>query len=500
VRSVGRFWPSALFALGTVVAYSLPGLDRVEACTLWSQSRCDAQNTAAMAIDAPASPPPRAWSFDGSGRVWGYEPGMTVWSSPALAAVDGRALLAVGNYDHTLYALDAATGESLWKFTTGGPVYAAPVFFRQADRMVVLAASTDRLVYAIDAASGRQVWVHSVEDYRPTLGGARLGAPCVGGTGDSDNAAFVSYWVWDRSLANSLQKSGVLALALADGKPLWRQELGDNELSAAIFVRTGAHGQLFLGSANGNIYALDAASGAVQWKKTELDAVRSPPAFFVSATGPLVVAGSKFGTVRGLDAATGAERWSYRTGDRITGSPAILVERGGARAFVGSYDQVLHAMDASDGSPKWRYAARGGLYSSPALSDPSGDPMVLVSGWDHMLHVVSLGTGSPVFSAFTGRPLWNVAGMDDSNWSSPVAGRIADRWMAFVGSYDGTLRALPLGAEDRAAPTLQSNRLFWLSFPLVLLPFLALAIGLTRRERRPQRARSVLNDRSRFEE
>jgi outer membrane protein assembly factor BamB len=440
-------------------------------------------------MDAPASEPPRAWSFDGSGRVWGYEPGMTVWSSPALASVEGRALVAVGNYDHTLYALDAATGESLWKFTTGGPIYAAPVFFRQADRVLLLAASTDRLVYAVDAATGRQVWVHSVEDYRPTLGGARLAAPCVGGTGDSDNAAFVSYWVWDRSLVNSLQKSGVLALALDDGKPLWRQELGDNELSAPIFVRTAGRGHLFLGSANGNVYAMDAATGAVQWKKTELDAVRSPPAFFISASGPLVVTGSKYGTVRGLDAATGAERWSYRTGDRITGSPAILVERSGARAFIGSYDRILHAVHADDGAPIWRFAARGGLYSSPALVASGGQSMVLELGWDHMLHAVALNSGESLFYAINRRPRWNVAGMDDSNWSSPAAGRIGSRWMAFVGSYDGTLRALPLGEEDRAAPALRTNRWFWLSFPLVLIPFLALAIGLTGRERRRQGAR-----------
>ena len=293
--------------------------------------------------------------------------------------------------------LDAATGERLWSFTTGGPVYAAPVFFRDGDRDALLAASTDRLVYAIDASNGRQVWVHSVEDYRPTLGGARLAAPCVGGTGDSDNAVFVAYWVWDRSLANSLQKSGVLALALADGKPLWRQELGDNDLTAAIFVRTAGHGQLFLGSANGNIYALDAATGAVQWKKTELDGVRSPPAFFVSSSGPLVVTGSKYGTVRGLDATTGAERWNYKTGDRIAGSPAILVERGGARAFVGSYDRFLHALDATNGSLIWRYAARGGLYSSPALVDSGGEAMALVLGWDHMLHAAALKTASRYF-------------------------------------------------------------------------------------------------------
>jgi eukaryotic-like serine/threonine-protein kinase len=454
-------------------------------CTLWSQSRCDAQNSAAISLKTRAGSTPHAWSFDGSGRVWGYEPGMTVWSSPALGLAEGRALLVVGNYDHTVYALDAASGEPLWKFTTGGPVYATPVFFQQGERMLVLAASTDRLVYAIDAALGRQVWVHTVEDYRPTLGGARLGAPCVGGLGETDDAVFVTYWVWDRSLANSMQKGGVMAMALADGKPLWKQELGDNEMTAPVFVRRAGKGQLFVGSATGNLYALDAATGTVQWKKTELDAVRSPPAYFDAPGGPLVVAGSKYGIVRGLDAATGSERWNYRTGDRITGAPAILIEGRSARAFIGSYDQTLYELDAGSGALKWRYKARGGIYSSPAVV-ASGDEMVLALGWDHMLHAVSLENGSSLFSAFTGRPLWNVAGMDDSNWSSPSAARIDGSWMAYVGSYDGTLRSLPLGESDRAAPALRSNKWFYLSFPLVLIPFFSLAIVLTARERRRQ--------------
>jgi hypothetical protein len=212
-------------------------------CEVWSQSRCDAQNQAAIELRAGQTTLPRAWSFDGSGRVWGYEPGLTIWSSPALGVAGDQPIVVAGNYDHTLYCLNAATGEPLWKFTTGGPIYAAPVFFRDGTRQMVFAASNDRIVYAIDPVLGRQIWVHAVEDFRPTLGGARLAAPCVGGTGDSgdkdnkDNAVFVPYWIWDRSLANSEQKSGVAALSVDDGHLLWRAELGDNELTAAIFVR-----------------------------------------------------------------------------------------------------------------------------------------------------------------------------------------------------------------------------------------------------------------------
>jgi outer membrane protein assembly factor BamB len=476
-------------SLRTVVAAILLMLPlRVLAadCEVWSQSRCDAQNQAAIELRAGQTTLPRAWSFDGSGRVWGYEPGLTIWSSPALGVAGDQPIVVAGNYDHTLYCLNAATGEPLWKFTTGGPIYAAPVFFRDGTRQMVFAAANDRIVYAIDPVLGRQIWVHAVEDFRPTLGGARLAAPCVGGTGDSgdkDNAVFVPYWIWDRTLAHSEQKSGVAALSVDDGHLLWRAELGDNELTAAIFVRLQGRGVLFLGSSSGNLYAIAASSGQVLWKKAELDCVRSPPAFVMTGQGPLLVTGSKFGTIRGLDARSGAERWQSRTGDRMTGSPAILDGKR-PRAFVGSYDRKLYAVGASDGAALWQDTSRGGIFSSPAIIATGSEPMVLATAWDHMLHASDLETGRPLFAAFTGRPLWNVGGMDDSNWSSPAAGRIRGRWMAFVGSYDGTLRALPLESDERSAPELRSNLWFWLSFPIFLVPIAAVAILLTQRERR----------------
>lgn len=459
-------------------------------CELWSQSRCDARNQAAIELRSDQAPLPHAWSFDGSGRVWGYEPGLTVWSSPALGLAGADPAVVVGNYDHTLYCLSAATGEPLWKFTTGGTISAAPVFARDGSRQVLITASNDRLVYALDPALGRQLWVHAVEDFRPTLGGARLASPCVGGLGDNDDAVFVPYWIWDRSLANSMQRAGVIALSLAEGRPLWRVDVGDSELTAAIFAREGGRGRLFLGSSSGNLYALAAANGQVLWKKAELDCVRSPPALLDTAQGPLLITGSKFGTVRGLDAETGTERWQFRTGDRITGSPAVL---GGKepRAFVGSYDRKLYAIAALDGHGLWQDTMGGGVYSSLAVLPDASDPMVLSMAWDHMLHASQLARGTSLFSAYTGRPLWNVGGMDDSNWSSPAAGRIRGRWMAFVGSYDGTLRALPLEADERSAPELRSNFWFWLSFPLFLGPCAGLAILLTRWDRRRQRSRST---------
>jgi outer membrane protein assembly factor BamB len=475
-------------ALAFVLVALLPAGAWAAECKVWSQSRCDARNSAAIELSAKQAKPPRAWSFDGSGRVWGYEPGLTVWSSPALGVAGDVPIVVAGNYDHTVYALNASTGEPVWKFTTGGPIYSAPVFWSDESRAMLFVASNDRILYAIDPALGRQIWVHAVEDFRPTLGGARLASPCIGGTGDKDDdAVFVPYWTWDRSLANSMQRSGVIALSREEGRPLWRADLGDNELTAPIFARVGGRGVLYVGSSSGTIFALSASDGHVVWKRAELDCVRSQPAFAMTGQGPMLFTGSKFGTVRGLDATTGDERWQYRTGERITGSPAVD-EGEKPRVLVGSYDRKLYALSVLEGSVLWASTARGGVFSSPAVIARGGEPMVLFTAWDHMMHASDLRSGSDVFSAFTGRPLWNVGGMDDSNWSSPAAGRILGRWMAFVGSYDGTLRAIPLGSDERAAPELRSNLGFWLSFPIFLLPFIGLARFLTVRERRKKRA------------
>jgi len=404
---------------------------------------------------------------------------MTVWSSPALGAVAGRAFLVAGSYDHSVYALDAATGELLWKFTTGGGVYGTPAIDGRGAAPRVFAASSDRMIYALDALDGRRLWNHLVEEYRPTLGGARLAAPALG-TVLGREAVFVAHWVFDRSLAGSLQRGGVTALDADSGRVLWRAVLGDNEMTAPLFARVDGRGLLFVGSSSGALHALDADGGQVAWRHVELDAIRSPPALLAAGGAWRLLVASKYGALRALDAATGAPLWSYKTGDRITGSPAVLSAGGRSLALVGSYDRSLHAVDAVTGAPLWRYTTRGGIYGSPSLAGE----VALVTSWDHRLHAVAATSGAPLWSFHAGRPLWEAIALDESTWSSPAAARIDGRWMAYLGSYDGVLYALPL--EELAGPggPARSNLAFWASFPVALLAAAGLALLFTRRARR----------------
>jgi eukaryotic-like serine/threonine-protein kinase len=452
----------------------------------WSQPRGDAANTAFVELDAPHSERPRAWSFEGTSRVMGYEPGMTVWSPPALGVIDGRATVFVGGHDRLVYALDAATGEVRWRYTTGDGVFAAPVLWRDGAQLVVLAASNDREVYALEATSGRRLWSTALEAWRPTLGGARLTSPCLGQVAGVD-ALFVGQWVHDASLGRSLQRASLVALSAREGKRLWTQSLGDNELTAPLCARVGGAGRLYLGSADGNLHALDMQTGARVWTHLEHDGIRSPPAFVVLDDGTaLLVTGSRYGEVRALEAGSGIERWRFKTGDRITGSPAVARVGGRQLVFVPSYDRTLYALDASTGAVAWRAAARGGFFSSPAVvAGPT--PTVLALAWDHALHAVDALTGLERFAAFTGRPLWDVGGLDASTWSSPAVARFGGQEVAFVGSYDGRFRALPLDAKVVATPVERRTALFWLSFPATVGPLVLAALWLTRRARRRER-------------
>ncbi|OGQ91118.1 MAG: hypothetical protein A2289_00935 [Deltaproteobacteria bacterium RIFOXYA12_FULL_58_15] len=451
--------------------------------TDWPQGRHDAKNSAQVRFGSAEVGKLVRWEFHGSDRVWGYQPGMTVWTSPAVALVGGRAALVIGSYDHNIYSLDATTGVQLWRFTTGDSVYANPVIWNDGEETWVFATSTDRLVYALDAELGSRKWIHSLETFRPTLGGARLSSPNVG-IANGKHTVFVGHWIWDRSLARSQQEGGITALDARTGEVIWRRLLGDNEITAPTYAQIGARHIIAAGSANGTLHVLDANTGDVLWNKTELDAIRAAPAI-TSQEGGRVVYSSNAGIVRCLDVLSGDEVWSYQTGNWVTASPMIADIDRRLVVVVGSYDRSLYALDLLTGVQVWRYFAEGGVYAAAALALLPGQPLVLTSAWDHHLHAVDGRDGSKVWQVYTGRPLWDAIGLEHSNWASPIAVEINGHWGVYSGSYDGVLRAFPL--DDVVALRSErerSNLIFWLSFPIALACVALFSIALTRQHRK----------------
>jgi outer membrane protein assembly factor BamB len=455
--------------------------------TSWTSVRGDPLATGSVGLHTRSGSPPSAgWQFQAGSHVWGYQPGMSVWSSASLGVVRGEALLFAGSYDGNVYVLDAKTGAKRWRFTTGGGVYSTPALLA-GEPPLLFVASSDRLVYALEADTGRRVWVHAIKTWRTTIGGARLSSPAIG-RAQGQVAVFVGHWVWDKSLGGHLQQGGLTALEARSGRRLYTAPLGDNQVSSPVYASPGGAGRVFVASENGNLYALEADTGRVLFAFTDKDSIKGHPAVLDETArggGARVFYGSKSGYVRALDARSGRELWRFKTGHWVDGGPAVLRLDGRAVVFVGSYDTKLYALDAATGAPLWAYATGGGVYSSPALVSLDGIAHVLFTAWDHNLYALSAADGTLLFRTFLGRPIWGSISLGDSLWSSPIAGEIDGRAVAFIGTYAGPLHAILLDdASRRGLSGAGSNLDFWVTLPLVLLATTALALFFTIRRRR----------------
>jgi outer membrane protein assembly factor BamB len=126
-----------------------------------------------------------------------------------------------------------------------------------------------------------------------------------------------------------------------------------------------ANGILYIGSANGNLYALNATDGIKLWNYSTGGSVASSPAV---ANG-IVYVGSLGGGFYALNATNGEKIWSFTT-DRINSSPTIV---DGVVYFAGSH--TVYAFNANSGLMLWNYSVNvqfvpldpEGIYSSPAV-------------------------------------------------------------------------------------------------------------------------------------
>ena len=84
------------------------------------------------------------------GQAWQAELGGRL-SAPVVAA--GKLFVAAVDA-HTVYALDARSGEAMWSFTAGGRVDSPPTYYRG----LVLFGSADGYIYALDGQSGALAW------------------------------------------------------------------------------------------------------------------------------------------------------------------------------------------------------------------------------------------------------------------------------------------------------------------------------------------------------
>jgi outer membrane protein assembly factor BamB len=234
----------------------------------------------------------------------------------------------------------------------------------------------------------------------------------------------------------------------------WSAPLGNDAGTPVL----GSGGNVYVGSADGSLYAFD-ATGSKLWKTKSVpgDSIHAAPAaasgyrFYVPQDGGTMASYDRSGALTwsiyldgelhaspvvgsdgviyvGSDSDSlyavnpdGSRRWGFGTGGNVRTAPAIGPS---GTLYVGSDDGYLYAL-RPDGTQKWRFQTGDKVRSSPAV-DASGT--VYVGSDDGKVYAVD-STGTQVWSVSTGG---NVR-------SSPAIGPTG---RIYVGSSDDSVYAI----------------------------------------------------------
>lgn len=200
-------------------------------------------------------------------------------------------------------------------------------------------------------------------------------------------------------------------------------------------------GTLYVGSADGHLYALDAASGALRWRFDAGSPIASSPA----VTGSVVMISSRDGTLHGLAVGDGRSLWRLETGpdlplpwghegwDYLHSSPTVA----DGVVYWGSGDGYLHAIEPSSGLQRWTVRTGGRIRSTPAVSGG----LVVVGGSDGRVYAVDARTGEERWTFETAGATLDAADFGYDRRQIIASPAIVDG-RVYVGSRDASLYAL----------------------------------------------------------
>jgi outer membrane protein assembly factor BamB len=177
------------------------------------------------------------YALNPNGKLrWLFPAGNSVWSNAAIGK-DGSVYF--GSLDLNIYGLDAS-GKLKWKRGTLGFVTSSPAI---GPGGTVYVGSFDGALHALDPETGRDRWAYFTDDHvyaSPALGEGSVYVASADG----------SVYAFDLR--------GVLR---------WRYDTGDTIRSSPVLGRapSGRGRIVYVGSANGKLYALDSGTGRRRW-------------------------------------------------------------------------------------------------------------------------------------------------------------------------------------------------------------------------------------------
>jgi outer membrane protein assembly factor BamB len=257
---------------------------------------------------------------DTGAKIWEVQTGSHTESSPCV--VDGKVFFGAG--DDGLYCVSAADGSPVWHEAKGLHVDADPLVVggRVYCGSGVGDAYQETCVFCLDAVDGKEIWRKPTD--LPIWGEAALaGGRLYVGLGNGN------FMESDEKPAGAVQ-----CYDAANGERIWRYDVADG-----VHVRVAVdRDRVYFGSRDQNCYCLDRADGKPLWKKDLGSPVVASPVLLRMdgslgcgcSVGLYVVASE--GQVYCLDPATGEAEWTLDVGKgqkkpTLFSSPAVTISR-----------------------------------------------------------------------------------------------------------------------------------------------------------------------------
>lgn len=258
-----------------------------------------------------------------------------------------------------------------WSVKLGGQIYAPPAV-RDG---VAYVGTTSGIFNAVSLKDGKILWAFPAG--RPIHGGALA---------------------TDEHLYFACDNGFLFKLTRADGKEVWRYDLGDAQAPRMLMHQTIffwdykapkpalVDGTLYLGAGDGGFHAVNAETGQRVWRFAAKDKIRGD----ALVVGDKVIFGSFDNNLYGLNRADGTEAWNRRVGPVNT--PVTLVA---GKAVFGTRGTTIAAVDPATGKTAWRSFMWGSAAESATV--PSGE--FAYAGSSDLRRITA-------FEAATGKVVW----------------------------------------------------------------------------------------------
>lgn len=310
---------------------SLVAFDALTGDRLWSRERYPSRGTLRVRDGTVYLPETAAFDADTGEKLWEADVGPPTGVTVPFSVGDERVYVV---RDETLYALDAASGDTEWTVGINDEGTFERPIAADGEVYLLFQPEIDDFLLSLDASDGS-------ERFRAEIGRYVTTQPVI-----LDDAVALGTRSEDTTI------EGESAVALYDRESGEERTVLDGTLP--VYDVAGADGSLYAATAGGAVTALDRAADEVEWTDETIGRPYSSPA----VVGDGVYQPVNDGTLYRFARSDGSVDWTVEVEDARFSTPAVL----DGTVFASDLRGTVYGIDAESGEELWTASVKQGLH------------------------------------------------------------------------------------------------------------------------------------------